>query len=115
MKPALGFVRDPEHNVFEAGVEIGLEICAQPPGRAGVHGLERGDHLEWTAVPALDRRAQTPGAIDLEPSSDTVRLTLLTTLTRFATAIDVTISELTLEAFLPADEATARYFQTDRS
>jgi transcriptional regulator with XRE-family HTH domain len=40
-------------------------------------------------------------------------LTLLTTLTHFATAIDVTVSELTLEAFLPADAATARYFQTD--
>jgi transcriptional regulator with XRE-family HTH domain len=42
-------------------------------------------------------------------------LTLLTTLTHFATAIEVTISELTLEAFLPADEGTARYFQTDWS
>ena len=36
-------------------------------------------------------------------------LTLLTTLTHFATAIDVTLSELTLEAFIPADAATAAY------
>jgi transcriptional regulator with XRE-family HTH domain len=41
-------------------------------------------------------------------------LTLLTTLTHFATAIDVTLSELSLEAFLPADVATARYFQSER-
>ena len=34
-------------------------------------------------------------------------LTLLTTLTHFATAVDVTVAELTLEAFLPADAATA--------
>jgi hypothetical protein len=34
-------------------------------------------------------------------------LTLLTTLAHFATAIDVTVSELSLEAFLPGDEATA--------
>lgn len=34
-------------------------------------------------------------------------LTLITTLTSFATAVDVTLSELHLEAFLPADEATA--------
>ena len=31
----------------------------------------------------------------------------MTTITSFATAVDVTISELKLEAFLPADEATA--------
>ncbi|GLZ82077.1 XRE family transcriptional regulator [Actinorhabdospora filicis] len=34
-------------------------------------------------------------------------LRLLTTLTSFATAVDVTVSELHLEAFLPADEETA--------
>ena len=34
-------------------------------------------------------------------------LQLLTTLAHFGTATDVTISELTLEAFLPADEHTA--------
>jgi hypothetical protein len=32
---------------------------------------------------------------------------LITTVTTFATAVDVTIAELKLEAFLPADEATA--------
>jgi transcriptional regulator with XRE-family HTH domain len=46
--------------------------------------------------------------------SDT-ELTLLTTLTHFATAIDVTVSELSLEAFLPADEATARHFQPSQA
>lgn len=34
-------------------------------------------------------------------------LRLITTLTSFATAVDVTLSELRLEAFLPADEKTA--------
>ncbi|MEV0651140.1 helix-turn-helix transcriptional regulator [Phytomonospora sp. NPDC050363] len=34
-------------------------------------------------------------------------LSLLTTLTSFATAVDVTLAELHLEAFLPADDATA--------
>lgn len=33
-------------------------------------------------------------------------LRLITTLTSFATAVDVTLAELRLEAFLPADEAT---------
>lgn len=35
-------------------------------------------------------------------------LQLITTLTSFATAIDVTLAELHLEAYLPADETTAR-------
>ena len=34
-------------------------------------------------------------------------LRLMTTVTTFATALDITIAELKLEAFLPADEATA--------
>ncbi|MGW2400627.1 helix-turn-helix domain-containing protein [Kitasatospora sp. NPDC001664] len=34
-------------------------------------------------------------------------LRLITTITSFATALDVTLAELHLEAFLPADEATA--------
>lgn len=34
-------------------------------------------------------------------------LRLMTTITTFATAVDVTIAELKLEAFLPADQATA--------
>jgi transcriptional regulator with XRE-family HTH domain len=45
-------------------------------------------------------------------------LHLLTTLTSFATAADVTLSELHLEAFLPADDETARILQqrhADRS
>ncbi|MFD9740661.1 helix-turn-helix domain-containing protein [Umezawaea sp. NPDC059074] len=39
-------------------------------------------------------------------------LRLITTLTHFGTAVDVTIAELRLEAFLPADEATAAILTT---
>ena len=35
------------------------------------------------------------------------QLRLLTTVTTFATAVDVTVAELKLEAFLPADQSTA--------
>jgi hypothetical protein len=35
-------------------------------------------------------------------------LELITTLTYFGTAVDVAVAELRLEAFLPADEATAK-------
>ena len=46
-------------------------------------------------------------ALPLRLASDEGELRLITTLTSFATAIDVTLSELHLEAFLPADDATA--------
>jgi transcriptional regulator with XRE-family HTH domain len=46
-------------------------------------------------------------AVPLRLSSPGGELTLLTTLAHFATAIDVTVSELSLEAFLPGDAATA--------
>ena len=46
-------------------------------------------------------------AVPLELASDDGDLRLITTLTSFATAADVTLAELHLEAFLPADEITA--------
>lgn len=49
---------------------------------------------------AVPLRLRTGGDNDGE-------LRLITTLTHFGTAVDVTIAELRLEAFLPADEATA--------
>jgi len=42
-----------------------------------------------------------------EAPLDEGELPLLTTLTRFGTAVDASVSELRLEAFLPADDATA--------
>jgi hypothetical protein len=51
------------------------------------------DHLGF-AIPLRLRTAQG-------------ELRLMTTITTFATAVDVTIAELKLEAFLPADQATA--------
>jgi transcriptional regulator with XRE-family HTH domain len=46
-------------------------------------------------------------AVPLELASEDGDLRLITTLTSFATAADVTLAELHLEAFLPADEVTA--------
>jgi hypothetical protein len=46
-------------------------------------------------------------AVPLQLHSAEGELRLMTTITTFATAIDVTIAELKLEAFLPADETTA--------
>ncbi len=46
-------------------------------------------------------------AVPLQLDSAHGELRLLTTITTFGTATDVTLAELKLEAFLPADEATA--------
>lgn len=46
-------------------------------------------------------------AVPLQLRYGAGELRLLTTLTSFATAVDVTLAELHLEAFLPADEETA--------
>jgi hypothetical protein len=46
-------------------------------------------------------------AVPLKLRCDEGELRLMTTLTSFATAVDVALAELVLEAFLPADDETA--------
>lgn len=64
-------------------------------------------------LPSADpARTPAPGehlgfAVPLRLRTPDGELRLLTTLTSFATAVDVTLAELHLEAFLPADAATA--------
>ncbi|MFD4444123.1 helix-turn-helix domain-containing protein [Nocardia sp. NPDC058519] len=53
-------------------------------------------------------RALDPTTFPLHLHTPDGDLRLITTLTSFATAADVTIAELHLEAFLPADAETAR-------
>lgn len=74
---------DPRLDAFLA--ELEGYVPALPPGP---------DHVGF-AVPLRLR------------TGDDGELHLITTLTSFATAVDVTLAELHLEAFLPADEATA--------
>jgi len=61
-----------------------------------------------TYVPAADPSPDHLGfAVPLRLRCAEGELRLITTLTSFATAVDVTLAELRLEAFLPADETTA--------
>ena len=61
----------------------------------------------------LPERPRSPGpdhlgfSVPLRLRSDVGELRLLTTLTYFGTAVDVTVAELKMEAFLPADAQTA--------
>lgn len=78
------------------------------------HILARLGHLEELRaeltgyVPELEPSAGLLGfAVPLRLRSSYGELRLMTTVTTFATAVDVTLAELKLEAFLPADSATA--------
>ncbi|MEU1184281.1 helix-turn-helix transcriptional regulator [Streptomyces sp. NPDC005820] len=78
------------------------------------HILARLDHLpelraELTGyVPESEPSAGLLGfAVPLRLESSYGELSLMTTVTTFATAVDVTLAELKLEAFLPSDPATA--------
>jgi len=64
--------------------------------------------LETYVVPDRAVAADHLGfAVPLQLRSPHGVLRLMTTITTFATAVDVTLSELKLEAFLPADQVTA--------
>lgn len=78
-------VRSPDPRLDEFVAELEGYVPATPPGP---------DHLGF-AVPLALRCAEG-------------ELRLITTLTSFATAVDVTLAELHLEAFLPADADSAR-------
>ncbi|MFF7143188.1 helix-turn-helix domain-containing protein [Streptomyces nodosus] len=78
------------------------------------HILARLGHLEELRaeltgyVPKLEPSAGLLGfAVPLHLESSYGDLRLMTTVTTFATAVDVTLAELKLEAFLPVDMATA--------
>ncbi|GAA3456597.1 helix-turn-helix domain-containing protein [Dactylosporangium matsuzakiense] len=78
-------------NPDERLVALAAELAGLAPPRPAQPGLH---HLGF-AVPLRLR------------DTDDRELSLITTLTHFGTAVDVTIAELRLEAFLPADAATA--------
>lgn len=69
--------------------ELHGELAALPGG------LERGEAADDIAVPLVLR-------------TDHGVLRMLSTVTTFGTALDVTLAELSIEGFVPADEETAR-------
>jgi transcriptional regulator with XRE-family HTH domain len=65
------------------------------------------DELSQCVPPAHVTPGHLGFAVPLQLRTPGGELRLMTTITSFATAVDVTVSELKLEAFLPADQATA--------
>lgn len=66
-------------------------------------------HRELSALPG-GRDPSPPGgiAVPLRIRHADTELAFLSTLTTFGSAVDITAAELSIEAFLPADEHTAR-------
>jgi hypothetical protein len=71
------------------------------------------DEWAWHVIDRLRQEVRNylGFAVPLRLRSGDGELRLLTTLAHFGTAVDVTVAELRLEAFLPADEPTAAALQ----
>lgn len=67
-------------------------------------------HAELSALPGGYERAPADTAVVVPLRLRTAHgeLSFLSTVTTFGTAVDVTVAELSIEAFLPADAATAQ-------
>lgn len=67
--------------------------------------------------PASDRRSDDLGgvAMPLQLMAGDTLLSMLTTTTVFGTPVDITLSELTLETFFPADAATAEILRASHA
>jgi len=84
--------------------ELGALLLEMTSYNADVPSFHRTQSLlpEEVVVPL---KLRTQGAV----------LSLLSTVTAFGTAVDITVSELTLESFYPADEETRALLQADVS
>jgi transcriptional regulator with XRE-family HTH domain len=72
------------------------------------------DELRAYGVPGGDRIATGPVAevvVPMKLRRGDRELSLLTTIATFGTPLDVTVSELMIEQFFPADDATAEYLK----
>lgn len=93
---------------------IQREAMSDGPGSEAAHLLK-----ELTAFPGIKEATQTPNLdtralpfLAVRIRKENVELNLFTTITTMGTPHDVTVHELRLESFFPADEATAEWFRS---
>ena len=72
--------------------------------------------MQYPGVPdswqSLDTAVTSQPMIDVTVKIGDLRLKLFSTLASFGTAIDITMQELTIEQYFPADEVTKQYFES---
>ncbi|EST31991.1 helix-turn-helix domain-containing protein [Streptomyces niveus] len=83
------------------------EVAAYPPPEGVDDGLDETGDAEDTAAFALGNFA-----LPLRIEHGGQVLTFLSSISTFNTPMDVTVAELAIETFLPADPATAKYLQS---
>ncbi|MFB6949594.1 helix-turn-helix domain-containing protein [Streptomyces niveus] len=83
------------------------EVAAYPPPEGVDDGLDETEDAEDTAAFALGNFA-----LPLRIEHGGQVLTFLSSISTFNTPMDVTVAELAIETFLPADPATAKYLQS---
>ena len=95
--------------------EWGRHVTEAMRNRARISPDPQADALIAELETYLPETDPGPGylgfAVPLRLRSDGAELGLITTLTSFATATDISLAELHLEAFLPADAVTAEYLR----
>jgi transcriptional regulator with XRE-family HTH domain len=130
-KGAAEHLLEPPANVLRLALHPeGMSPRIANLGEWRAHLLDRlGRQAVSSGDPALfalhDELAGYPGgggghSVDLEASEiavplrilvEGVELAFISTATTFGTAVDVTVSELSIESFFPADDATARFLR----
>ena len=103
LAPRIANLAEKQANLLER-----LRIQALAAGDPALDAL----HAELRALPGGDTRpgpepAGSEVVVPLRLRHEGVELALLGTIMTFGTALDVTVSELVVESFFPADEATA--------
>ncbi|MFI2288026.1 helix-turn-helix domain-containing protein [Streptomyces niveus] len=83
------------------------EVAAYPPPEGVDDGVDETEDTEDTAAFALGNFA-----LPLRIEHGGQVLTFLSSISTFNTPMDVTVAELAIETFLPADPATAKYLQS---
>jgi len=85
-----------------------LERHVEASGDEALRGL----YKELLAYPGPDPADHAPDAgeimVELRLATDDGELTFFSTITTFGTAVDITVSEISIEAFFPADASTAQ-------
>lgn len=111
------FIRDWPDVAADVLLWIHREVMAEGPGGAAAALLSRLERIDGVPADWRTRSVANPAApfLSLVLEKHGVTLRLFTTITTLGTPHDVTLNELRIESFFPADPETAAWFETAAS